>query len=115
MEKVSWSVLCLDFSCVANCYLHKGKKEECVSNLVCLIIAQPKILKSGPCRLEALYRALNDVTIPDRGSTVFTHINLIRAYHQIPVEPQDVPKTAITTPFGLYEFLQMPFGLVYTM
>ena len=30
-------------------------KEECVSNLVCLIIAQPKILKSGPCRLEALY------------------------------------------------------------
>ena len=55
MEKVSWSVLCLDFSCVANCYLHKGKKEECVSNLVCLIIAQPKILKSGPCRLEALY------------------------------------------------------------
>ena len=34
MEKVSWRVLCLDFSCVANCYLHKGKKEECVSNLV---------------------------------------------------------------------------------
>ena len=45
----------MDFSCVANCYLHKGKKEECVSNLVCLIIAQPKILKSGPCSLEALY------------------------------------------------------------
>ena len=30
-------------------------KEECVSNSVCLIIAQPKILKSGPCSLEALY------------------------------------------------------------
>ena len=55
MEKVSRRVLSLDFSCVANCYLHKGKKEESVSNLVCLIIAQPKILKSGPCSLEALY------------------------------------------------------------
>ena len=38
-------------------------------------------------------------------------VDLIRGYHQIPVHPDDVRKTAIIMQFGLIEFLRMPFGL----
>ena len=67
----------------------------------------------------------SDSTVPDRYQIpyiqdfmqhlarfkVFSKIDLVRAYYQIPVEPSDVHKTAVTTPFGLFNFTRTPFGL----
>lgn len=71
------------------------------------------------------YRNLNSITKSDKypiphmrslimsmhGMRFFSKIDLVRAYLQIPLAPADIPKTAVTTPFGLYEFLYVPYGL----
>ncbi len=80
---------------------------------------------SGGWRPCGDFRRLNDVSTSDRypvphiqdfsanlaGAKIFSKIDLVRGYHQIPVHPADVPKTAVITPFGLWEFLRVPFGL----
>ena len=45
------------------------------------------------------------------GCEIFSALNLIRAHRQIPVAPEDRSKTAVITPFGLFEFNVMTFGL----
>jgi len=71
------------------------------------------------------YRRLNLVTIPDAyplpnmldfaervyGCTIFSKIDLCKGHHQIAMHAEDIPKTAIITPLGLFEFLRMTFGL----
>ena len=81
--------------------------------------------KDGGWRPHSDYRSLNTVTVPDwyllpnitdftsriSGSTVFSKLNLQKGYYQVLVALEDIQKTAIITPFGMFEFLRMPFGI----
>lgn len=84
------------------------------------------VLKAdGTWRQCGDYRALNAQAVPNRyplpylqdftmslhGKAVFSKIDLDKAYHQVAIYPDDIPKTAITIPFGLFEFTRMSFGL----
>jgi hypothetical protein len=60
-----------------------------------------------------VYPLPNMLDFSDRlsGCTVFSKINLRKGYWQVPVRMEDRKKTAVITPFGLFQFKRMPFGL----
>jgi hypothetical protein len=81
--------------------------------------------KDGSQKMCVDYRSLNDVTVKNkyplpriedlfdqmRGARVFSKIDLRSGYHQMRIRPSDIPKTAFSTRYGLYEFTVMSFGL----
>jgi hypothetical protein len=60
-----------------------------------------------------VYPLPNMLDFSDRlsGCTVFSKIDLRKGYWQVPVRMEDRKKTAVITPFGLFQFKRMPFGL----
>ena len=84
--------------------------------------------KTGEIRLCVDYRELNKKTAKDAyplprpdevqdrlaGSTVFSTLDLQSGYWQLPVHPNDRPKTAFSPGpgMGLFQFCRMPFGLL---
>jgi hypothetical protein len=45
------------------------------------------------------------------GAQLFSKIDLCSGYLQIKIRAEDIPKTAFTMRYGLYEYLLMSFGL----
>ena len=94
----------------------------------CSPFASPIVLvkkKDGSLRLCVDYRQLNSRTRKDAfplprieesldaltGARWFSTLDLASGCNQVPVAEADCPKTAFCTPFGLFEWNRMPFGL----
>ena len=56
-------------------------------------------------KLEDMFSQLN-------GARYFSTLDLQARYHHIPLDESSIPKTAFTSPFGKYEYIKVPFGLV---
>jgi hypothetical protein len=81
--------------------------------------------RDGTIRLCVDYRKLNEVTIKNKyplpkiedlfdqlnGARVFSKIDLRTGYHQLKARESNIPKTAFTTRYGLFEYTVMSFVL----
>ena len=54
---------------------------------------------------------MEDLSARLAGMKIFSKLDLRKGYYQVPVAAKDVKKTAVITPFSLFEFRRMPFGL----
>jgi hypothetical protein len=104
--------------------LDKGYIHPSTSPWGCSALFMEK--KDKELRLCVDYRPLNAVTIKNKyplpcidvlfdqlaGAQVFSKIDLRSGYHQIKIRDEDIPKTAFTTRYGLYEYPVMSFGLM---
>ena len=81
--------------------------------------------KDGGVRICIDFRAVNSITQPDpylmplideildalSAAKFISKVDLNKGFHQIPIDNEDIAKTAFCTPWGKFEFVVMPFGL----
>ncbi|KAL2095651.1 hypothetical protein ACEWY4_007799 [Coilia grayii] len=103
--------------------LDSGVVKESASPWAAPVVLAKK--KDGSWRFCVDYRKLNAVTHKDSfplprieesltsltRSQWYSTLDFASGYWQVEVAPEDQEKTAFTTPFGLYQFERMPFGL----
>ncbi|KAM7298527.1 reverse transcriptase/ribonuclease H [Ixodes scapularis] len=103
--------------------LNTGAVQESQSPWASPVVLAPK--KDGLVRLCVDYRHLNAVTVRDPypfpsidsvmyaigNAKVFTTLDCSQGFLQIEIDPEDVPKTALTCHRGLFEFTRLPFSL----
>ena len=92
--------------------------------------SSPVVIKRKPdnsLRICGDYRALNAITIKDQypmpnlydatarlaGTQIYSAVDIVRAYYNIPVSQEDQKKTALAFPFGLYEHVSMPVSYTH--
>ena len=105
-------------------YVDAGKMDICAgSSWGAPVLLIPK--KDGGWRVVFDYRILNAATIKDRyplpriddhlqnlrQSCIFSSVDALDGFHQVPMNENDIDKTAVVTPFGSYVWKVMPMGL----
>ena len=104
--------------------LRLGLIEPCNSPWGAPVLFVPK--KNGKLRMCVDWRMLNSKTLRSafplsgvddlldklHGTCVYSSLDLMSGYHQVRIAPEDQDKTAFRTPFGLYKYKVLPFGLV---
>ena len=105
--------------------LAKGYIRPSSSPWGCPVLMVPKPSNPKELRLVIDYRSINEITVKDKyplpdvqtllddlqGATVFSTADALWGFWQVPMEQEDIEKTAMTTHFGAYEWLVMPMGL----
>jgi transposase InsO family protein len=103
--------------------LNRGFIEKSTSPYSSPVVVVRK--KTGDLRVCCDFRELNKRTIQDKhplprvqdaidglaGKSWFSLLDQTRAYHQGFIHPESRPTTAFCTPFGLYNWVRIPFGL----
>ena len=95
--------------------LEQGVIQRSESPYASPVVCVPK--KNGTVRVCIDYRALNAITIPDRYTLprieaikqrlkgkIFSTFDLKEGFNQVSIAKNDIEKTAVKTPWGLYEF-----------